>query len=126
MIIILLFFEMKKKLIVLAVPTPIPSREQNDTNDVDNPFFKEGPITEDEKTEPVTAFGFRLEPSMQGQESGNANFSSDNETGVVTISAHFPKDTRGELTPKQIALFDVTADGTTLFYPKNVPRNEAP
>lgn len=95
------------------------SGEKIDKDEIENPFFKEGSIAPEDLREPVTAFGFRLESSIPGQ-AGNATFSSDNETGIVTIAAQFPTDVSSVLTSEQKALFDVVVadDGTTIYYPR--------
>lgn len=99
----------------------------SDSSPSENPFFKEGPITPEDLREPVTAFGFRLESPIPGQ-AGNANFSSDNETGIVTIAAQFPTDISSLLTQEQKALVDVvvTDEGTTIYYPTKQPRDILP
>ena len=91
----------------------------SDSTPSKNSFFKEGPITPEDLREPVTAFGFRLESPIPDQ-AGNANFSSDNETGIVTIAAQFPTDISSLLTAEQRALVDVvvTHEGTTVYYPR--------
>lgn len=86
----------------------------------DSPFLKEGPITEDEKTEKVTQFGFDMASVIPGQEVSNVQFRT--EDGAATITTYFPTDVRSklsELTPEQRGLFKVSADGKSGTYPNS-------